>query len=115
METLLFATSVFKRGLEIRHATNQVGNIVSCVSNTDLPPAERCTRGATYAVDSHVSGGIIADLEIEVSDVDGLLRRNRCAQTWRRLRHLHVPLHVRAKVGTDHALSVVPCVGAKKA
>ena len=40
-----------------------------------LRPAGRQTRGETCTEDSHVSGIIIASVEIEVSDVNSLLAK----------------------------------------
>ena len=59
--------------------------------------AGRKSRVGTLIKDNSVSGEIIAIfLGSWFSDWDGVTQRERSAQTWRRLRNVHVLLHVRA-------------------
>ena len=70
-------------------------------------PAERKTRVATITDDNDVSGRNHGQFFVSlISDVNGIRHRERSAEMWRRLTHVHVLLHVLANGHSPVSLAV---------
>ena len=69
-----------------------------CVMLHMWRPAGRKTRGGTLTHGTYVSGEVIANFFGSwFSDVNAIRQQKRSAQMWRRLRNVHVLLHVRVE------------------